>query len=118
MEENPLPKKNEKTLESSPMMAELYELRIPGELIGKEVIDASARKIGIVRNVKLTFPPAKISIIIKGLDVEIPLPIDTIATVGGVIQLKETIKQVEELEIRDVARLREEVANEIAAYLR
>jgi sporulation protein YlmC with PRC-barrel domain len=113
-----LPKKNDKVTDPTSIMAELYELRIPGELIGKEVIDASARKIGIVRNVKLTFPPPNINIIIKGLDIEIPLPVDSIATIGGVVQLKETIKQVEELEIRDVARLREEIANEIASYLR
>ena len=43
---------------------------------------------------------------------------EVIANVGGVVQLKETIKQAEELEIRDVARLREEIANEIASYLR
>ena len=113
-----MPKKNDKPQDSANMMAELYELRIPGELIGKEVIDASARKIGIVRNVKLTFPPTKVSIILKGLDVEIQLPVDSIATIGGVVQLKETIKQAEELEIRDVARLREEIASEIAVYLR
>jgi len=112
-----LPKKNDKVQETANVMAELYELRIPGQLIGKEVIDASARKIGIVRNVKLTFPPAKISIILKGLDIEIQLPIDSIATIGGVVQLKETIKQAEELEIRDVARLRDEIAREISAYL-
>jgi len=112
-----MPKKNEKSKESASMMAELYELSIPGQLIGKEVIDASARKIGVVRNVKLTFPPAKINVIIKGLDVEFQLPMDSISTVGGVVQLKEAIKQAEELEIRDVARLREEIAKEISAYL-
>ncbi|NHJ33093.1 MAG: hypothetical protein FK732_09525 [Asgard group archaeon] len=112
-----MPKKNNKSSEGSHMMAELYELSIPGQLIGKEVIDASARKIGVVRNVKLTFPPAKINVIIKGLDVEFQIPMDSISTVGGVVQLKEAIKQAEELEIRDVARLREEIAKEISAYL-
>ncbi|HDQ16419.1 MAG TPA: PRC-barrel domain containing protein [Bacteroidetes bacterium] len=113
-----MPKKSNKETHASNIMAELYELTMPGELIGKEVIDASARKIGIVRNIKLTFPPARIEVIIKGLDVEFPLPMEVIANVGGVVQLKETIKQAEELEIRDVARLREEIANEIASYLR
>ena len=113
-----MPKKNDKVNESQNVMAELYELSIPGQIIGKEVIDASARKIGVVRNVKLTFPPTKINVIIKGLDVEFQLSFDSIATVGGVVQLKETIKQAEELEIRDVARLREEIANEITSYLR
>ncbi len=112
-----MPRKNEKSRESASMMAELYELSIPGQLIGKEVIDASARKIGVVRNVKLTFPPAKINVIIKGLDVEFQIPMDSILTVGGVVQLKEAINQAEELEIRDVARLREEIAKEISAYL-
>ncbi|MFW9922545.1 MAG: PRC-barrel domain-containing protein [Candidatus Thorarchaeota archaeon] len=113
-----MPKKNDKTPEATNVMAELYELSIPGQIIGKEVIDASARKIGVVRNVKLTFPPTKVNVIIKGLDVEFQLPFDSISTVGGVVQLKETIKQAEELEIRDVARLREEIANEISSYLR
>ncbi|MHA1367671.1 MAG: hypothetical protein ACTSP5_14845 [Candidatus Heimdallarchaeota archaeon] len=89
-----MPKRNDKTADQTNIMAELYELSIPGQLIGKEVIDASARKIGVVYNVKLTFPP------------------------GGVVQLKETIKQAEELEIRDVARLREEIASDISKYLR
>ena len=35
-----------------------------------------------------------------------------------VSEVEKTIKQAEELEIRDVARLREEIANEIASYLR
>lgn len=113
-----MPKKNEKAVESTNVMAELYELSIPGQIIGKEVIDASARKIGVVRNVKLTFPPTKVNLIIKGLDVEFQLPFESVATVGGVVQLKEAIKQAEELEIRDVARLREEIANEISSYLR
>ena len=112
-----MPRKNNKSSQSASMMAELYELSIPGQLIGKEVIDASAMKIGVVRNVKLTFPPAKINVIIKGLDVEFQIPMDSISTVGGVVQLKEAIKQAEELEIRDVARLREEIAKEISAYL-
>ncbi len=113
-----MPKKTDKTTESQSILAELYELRMPGQLIGKEVIDSSARKIGIIRNIKLTFPPAKVLIIIKGLDIEIQLPIDSILTVGGVVQLKEAIKQAEELEIRDVARLRDEVAKEVASHLR
>lgn len=113
-----MPKKNDKNEEAKNVMAELYELSIPGQIIGKEVIDASARKIGVVRNVKLTFPPTKVNVIIKGLDVEFQLPFDSISTVGGVVQLKETIKQAEELEIRDVARLREEIATEISSYLR
>lgn len=113
-----MPKKNDKSAEAASIMAELYELSIPGQLIGKEVIDSSARKIGVIRNVKITFPPTKVNVIIKGLDVEFQLSFDSIATIGGVIQLKETIKQAEELEIRDVARLREEIANEIASYLR
>ncbi|MEA2071087.1 MAG: PRC-barrel domain-containing protein [Asgard group archaeon] len=113
-----MPRKNDKKQDESNIMAELYELSIPGQLIGKEVIDATARKVGVVRNIKLTFPPAKIIVIIKGLDVEFQIPVDSIATIGGVVQLNETIKQAEELEIRDVARLREEIAGEIAAYLR
>ncbi|MHA1125239.1 MAG: hypothetical protein ACTSO7_11785 [Candidatus Heimdallarchaeota archaeon] len=113
-----MPKRNDKTIDQANIMAELYELSIPGQLIGKEVIDASARKIGVVYNVKLTFPPANVRIVIKGLDVEFQLSIDSIATIGGVVQLKETIKQAEELEIRDVARLREEIASDISKYLR
>ena len=57
-----MPKKNDKTPDSANVMAELYELSIPGQIIGKEVIDASARKIGVVRNVKLTFPPTKVNL--------------------------------------------------------
>jgi hypothetical protein len=33
--------------------AELYELSMPGRLIGKEVLDNRARRIGIVRSQRL-----------------------------------------------------------------
>ena len=77
-----MPKKNDRTAEAASIMAELYELSIPGQLIGKEVIDSSARKIGVIRNVKITFPPTKVNIIIKGLDVEFQLSFDSISTIG------------------------------------
>ncbi|MHA1409468.1 MAG: hypothetical protein ACTSQY_03960 [Candidatus Odinarchaeia archaeon] len=96
--------------------AELYELKMPGELLGKEVVDSKARRIGVVRNLRITLPPVKTELIIKGLDIEFTVNTDNIATVGSVIQLNIVVKEAEEIEIHDILRLRREIWDEIKAY--
>jgi len=62
------------------------------------------------------FPPINLGYVAASI------PSDNTKIIGALHKydhnLKETIKQAEELEIRDVARLREEIATEISAYLR
>jgi len=98
--------------------AELYELSIPGRFVGKEVIDGSARRIGIVRSVKIRVNPVKVEMVIKGLGVEFPVDIENIQNVGNVIQLKNPVREAEDIEVKTVLMLRDELQEEVAAYLR
>jgi sporulation protein YlmC with PRC-barrel domain len=93
--------------------AEVYELQMPGSIVGKEVIDGSARRIGIVRSLRITLPPCKVELEVKGLGVELPVDVSNITAVGNVIQLSNTIREAEEITIEDVQRLREETWKEV-----
>jgi hypothetical protein len=93
--------------------AEVYELQMPGNIIGKEVIDGSARRIGIVRSLRIMLPPGKVELQVKGLGVELPVDVSNITAVGNVIQLSNTVKEAEEISIADVQRLREETWKEV-----
>lgn len=102
-----------KTSVPSMAEAEVYELQMPGNIVGKEVIDGSARRIGIVRSMRITLPPGKVELQVKGLGVELPVDVSNIAAVGNVIQLSNTVKEAEEISITDVKRLREETWKEV-----
>ena len=97
--------------------AEVYELQMPGNIIGKEVIDGSARRIGIVRSLRIMLPPGKVELQVKGLGVELPVDVSNITAVGNVIQLSNTVKEAEEISIADVQRLREETWKEVQCLI-
>ena len=97
---------------------ELYELVMPGKLIGKAIVDGAARLVGIVRSVKITVPPIQVDIIAKGTEIEFPINTSDIVAVGGIVQLKNVIREAEEIAIDDIIRLREEIKSEIHAYLK
>ena len=97
---------------------ELYELVMPGKLIGKAIVDGAARLVGIVRSVKLSVPPVRVDIIAKGMEIEFPINTTDIVAVGGIVQLKQVIREAEEIAIDDIIRLREEIKSEIHAYLK
>ncbi len=97
--------------------AEVYELQMPGHIVGKEVIDGSARRIGIVRSLRITLPPGKVELQVKGLGVELPVDVTNISAVGNVIQLSNTVKEAEEISISDVQRLREETWKEVQGLI-
>ena len=97
--------------------AELYELKMPGEFIGKEVINSEARKIGIVRSVRLKLVPLEVSLIVKGIEIEFPVNAKDVEVVGSLIKLKIPAKYSEEIEIQDVINLREELFTEMKALL-
>ncbi|MFX1510013.1 MAG: hypothetical protein ACFFBR_06880 [Promethearchaeota archaeon] len=97
--------------------AEVYELQMPGNIIGKEVIDGSARRIGIVRSLRIMLPPGKVELQVKGLGVELPVDVSNITAVGNVIQLANTVKEAEEISIADVQRLRDETWKEVQGLI-
>jgi len=102
--------------EQETLVAELYEIdAIPGRLLGLPVVDKSARMIGIVRNVKLTFLPFRVELVIKGIDVEMPVDASQIEQVGTVIRLSIKMKTMENIEIEEVSKLRRQLKDEIAA---
>ncbi len=97
--------------------AELYELSMPGRLLGKEVLDSRARRIGIVRSIRISLHPTRSELIVKGAEVEFPVDFSAIDTVGTVVQLNSVVRDAEEIEVHDVIRLQKEVLDDIQAYL-
>ncbi|MHA1792934.1 MAG: hypothetical protein ACTSVI_09845 [Promethearchaeota archaeon] len=102
--------------------AEFYEMSVPGMLVGKEIIDSNARRIGLCHSLKIRFAKNKknelistIMLVIKGLDIEFDIPIDDIEVIGNVIKLKVPGNQADELQVKDVIRLQEDIAGEIRA---
>lgn len=91
---------------------DLYELNLPGQFILKEVIDKESKRIGVVRNIHLKFPQ-KVELIVKGLDIEVPIDLKDVQKVGSVIQLKTKIKVAEECDVSEVVRLRKEIEQEM-----
>jgi sporulation protein YlmC with PRC-barrel domain len=92
---------------------DLYELNLPGQFILKEVVDKDSKRIGVVRNIRLKFPQ-KVELIVKGIDIEVPIDFKNIQKVGTIIQLKSKIKIAEECDVSEVVRLRKEIEQEIS----
>ena len=106
------------TKEAMPTIeAELYELSMPGRILGKEVLDNRARRIGIVRSIRIALHPTRSELIVKGAEVEFPVDFSKVETVGTVVQLSSTVSDAEELEPHDVIRLQKEVLDDIRSYL-
>jgi hypothetical protein len=101
----------------SPVEAELYELSMPGRLVGRAVIDGGARIVGIVRSIRVILPDLRVELVVKGLDVEFPVDVRNVSAVGNVVQLQNTIKDADVVELHDVARLRKELWEEIRSYV-
>ncbi len=97
--------------------SELYELIIPGQLVGKVVVDSAARMVGIIRSIRVSLPPLRVELVIKGLEVEFPIDVSNVNAVGSVVQLKNVAKEAETVELRDVQRLRKELIEEIRAAI-
>ena len=97
--------------------AELYELNMPGRILGKEVLDSRARCIGIVRSIRIGLNPTRSEMIVKGAEVEFPVDFSKVETVGTIVQLNSVVKDAEEIEIHDVIRLQKEVLDEVRMCL-
>ncbi|NMC05914.1 MAG: hypothetical protein GYA24_11915 [Candidatus Lokiarchaeota archaeon] len=99
---------------------ELYEMAVPGKFIGKEIIDAEARRIGLCHSIKIKTGVDKkgvlradLYIVIKGLDVEFDVSFNDIDKIGNVIKLKVPARQADELQVKDAIRIQEDIAGEI-----
>ena len=93
---------------------ELYELEeMPGILIGRPVVDCRARMVGIIRGVKLIIPSFQVQLIVKGLDVEVPIDVDNVDRVGNVVSLKTEIKSMDPIEIDELLKLRRQLKEEL-----
>ncbi|MGQ4833226.1 MAG: hypothetical protein ACP6IS_04930 [Candidatus Asgardarchaeia archaeon] len=98
----------------NPIEIELYELEtMPGILLGRVVIDSKARMVGIVRSIRVTIPSFKVELIIKGLDVEIPVDAQSVEAVGNVVKLKVPMESIDSIEIEDIIKLQRELFEEI-----
>ncbi len=95
---------------------ELFELMFPGKLIGKAVIDANARMIGVIRNIRIQIPSPTISLTVKGLDTEFTVKSEDIQAIGNVVQLNVIIKHSEPIEINDIINLRNEIQEELIHF--
>jgi sporulation protein YlmC with PRC-barrel domain len=95
---------------------ELFELMFPGKLIGKAVIDANARMIGVIRNIRIQIPSPTISLTVKGLDTEFTVKSEDIQAIGNVVQLNVIIKHSEPVEINDIIKLRNEIQEELIHF--
>ncbi|MHA1713116.1 MAG: hypothetical protein ACTSW4_03610, partial [Candidatus Ranarchaeia archaeon] len=93
---------------------ELYELEdMPGILIGRPVVDSRARMVGIIRGVKLILPTFQVQLVIKGLDVEVPIDVSNVDRVGNVVSLKTEIKSMDPIEIDELLKLRRQLKEEL-----
>ena len=95
---------------------ELFELMFPGKLVGKAVIDANARMIGVIRNIRIQISSPTISLTVKGLDTEFTVKSEDIQAIGNVVQLNIIIKHSEPVEINDIMKLRNEIQEELIHF--
>ena len=97
---------------------ELFELRFPGKIIGKAVIDADAQMIGVIRNVRVQIGPSPTvtSLTVKGLNTEFEIKSENIKAIGNVVNLTVTIKHSEPIEVQDIIRLRNEIQEELLHF--
>ena len=95
---------------------EVYEIIFPGKLVGKAVIDANARMIGVIRNIRIQIPSSNIILVVKGLDTEFTVNSNDIQAIGNIVQLNVTIKHSEPIEINDIIHLRNEIQEEIVHF--
>ena len=93
--------------------ADFYEPIFPGKIIGKEVLDKCSRRLGIVKSLKVEYLPWKISLIIKGKNLELPVDISEVENIGTVIQLKTKITAMPEIDINETINIKNELKEEL-----
>ena len=109
--------KRGRTEEMEEIELELFEIPYPGKIVGKAVVDASSRMIGVVKTLQLRIPKMKLNLIIRGYDSEEVIPIEAVLSVGSIIRLNVTVNDSKEVDIEDIIRFREEIDSEIRAFV-
>jgi len=110
--------KRDKTEEVGEFELELFEIPYPGRIVGKAVVDASSRMIGVVKTIQLHIPKMNIYLIIRGYDGEDVIPIEAIVSVGSIVRINKTVNNSKEVDFEDIIRFREEIDSEIRAFVR
>ncbi len=95
---------------------ELFEKKFPGLFIGKAVVDKDAKYVGVVKSLKFTFPEAKLSILIQGINsqgrnIELEVPIEKINAVGNIVKVSESFENIRSMNERDIILIRREIQN-------
>ena len=103
-----LPKKKQ-----PPYQAEFFESSFPGKLVGKEVLDKDSRRLGVVKSIRVEYLPWQISLIIKGINIEIPVELSEVENIGTVIQLRTKITVAPEISVNEIIRLRDEIKEDL-----
>ncbi len=85
---------------------ELTEKSYKGVLIGKEVYDSQAKRIGIVKSILLKFPPLKAYLIVQNGNYSLEISFDIVQSVGHIIQLSEEINLGVEENLRTSGELK------------
>ena len=92
---------------------DFFEARFPGKLVGKEVLDKDSRRLGIIKAIRVEYLPWNVSLIIKGLNVELPVNFSEVESIGTVVILKTRISVFPEIDINNLITLREEVKEDL-----
>jgi len=96
---------------------ELFEIPYPGKIIGKAVVDANARMVGVVRSIQFSVIKGDLKLVVRSQDKEKAISISAVDNIGNVVHLAEVLLEFEEIDLDDVVRLRAEVEAEIRAFM-
>ena len=97
---------------------EFFESTFPGKLVGKEVLDKDSRRIGIIKSIRIEHLPWKISLMIKGINLEIPVDLSEVENIGTIVQLKSIITAMPEIDENEMIRLKNEIRYELRKIIR
>ena len=93
------------------LKSEFIEVKYPGVICGKEVVDARMKRVGLVNSINIKFPEFSIELLIRGYDkdgndLELPVSSDHVRAMNDVIFLDIELKEFNALDINSVLGLR------------
>ncbi|MHA1615793.1 MAG: PRC-barrel domain-containing protein [Candidatus Njordarchaeales archaeon] len=95
------------------LTVDLYEIKFPGKIVGKEVIDQEAKRLGIVKNIRLKTPPLRLFLVVRNKDIDVEIPFEHVDKIGkNIIKLRK-VMDVEELSVEEAIKILENVKTEI-----
>jgi len=99
----------------SHITVDLYETRFPGKLAGKEVIDPDARRLGIVKclRIRMSPSPLRLFLVVRNKDIDIEVPFEYVEKIGkNIIKLRRKV-DVEEVSVDEALKIIEDIKSEI-----